>query len=84
MEIDDTVENQLILILEDSLNPGLQRRAVIKDSWLQTVFNEKDILHLEGDWVQDVININDKAGNLNLFTLPPYDQHYQSMIPPTE
>ena len=61
-EIDDTVHNQLILVLQDSLVPGVQRRAVIKDSWLQTVFNEEDILHIEGDWDQDVIHICDKSG----------------------
>ena len=39
------------------------RKAIIQGSWLQTVFNEGDILHIDGTFNNDVVVISDKAGN---------------------
>jgi len=64
LEIDDTVANQLILILEDQFNTNNKRKAIIKNSWLQTIFTEGDIVHIEGNFQQGVVTISDLEGSI--------------------
>jgi len=64
LEIDDSVSRQLILVMEDSFYPEVKRKAIIKGTWLQTVVAEQDIVHIEGNFVQDVVTIDDKSGLL--------------------
>merc|ERR1719369_1329407 len=59
----ESVPGCLKLVLKEDHGGEIDRTAVIMGSWLNTVVNEGDIVHIEGEWDNEGVTvINDKQG----------------------